>query len=413
MFVIALAALAIGSLLSAVATSLAIMIIGRVIQGVGGGVLPLAFGIIRDEFPIDKVPGAVGIIAALTAVGAGLGIVLAGPIVDALDYHWLFWIPLIMIVVAAVAAQAIVPESQVTTVGKINWAAAVLMSGWLVALLVAVSEAPTWGWASGRVIGLLVAAVILAAVWVWVEARSDNPLIDMKMMGIRAVWTTNLVALLFGAGMYATFAFLPEFLQTPDSAGYGFGASITESGVMLLPQAVGMFVLGMFAGRLAQRFGSKVLVVLGSSISMIGFLTVAVAHDHKWQIYGATALMGIGFGLAFSAMSNLIVAAVPPAQTGVASGMNANIRTIGGSLGAAFMASIIAAGAAPSGLPKESGYTNGFLFLAGALLLSALAALLIPAVRRNPLTHREPEVELAHGELALAAAGTVVGDESE
>jgi EmrB/QacA subfamily drug resistance transporter len=416
MFVIALVALAVGSLLAAVATSLAVMIVGRVIQGVGGGVLPLAFGIIRDEFPAAKVPGAVGIIAALTAVGAGLGIVLAGPIVDALDYHWLFWIPLIMIVLGAIAAQLFVPESRVRTAGKINWPAATLMSGWLVALLIAASEAPSWGWGSSKVVGLLVLTVVLAVVWVIVESRSDNPLIDMKMMRIRAVWTTNVVALLFGVGMYAMFAFLPEFLQTPASAGYGFGSSITESGLMILPQAVAMFIIGMVAGNLARRLGSKNLVVGGSALSVVGFLLIAFAHDQKWEIYLATSLLGIGFGLAFTAMSNLIVAAVPPEQTGVASGMNANIRTIGGSLGAAFMASVVTAGAAPHGLPKESGYTNGFLLLGGALLLSALAALLIPASRRRtsgPAEVPEAGEELAHPELALVAAGTVVGDESE
>jgi MFS family permease len=235
----------------------------------------------------------------------------------------------------------------------------------------------------------------------------------MRMMSLRAVWTTNLVALLFGVGMYAMFAFLPEFLQTPSSAGYGFGASITESGVMILPQAAAMFLVGLLAGRLAERFGSRNLVVLGSALSAAAFLLLAFQHDHRLDIYLASTVLGIGFGLAFSAMANLIVAAVPPAQTGVASGMNANIRTIGGSLGAAFMASIVTSGAASTGLPRESGYQHGFLMLGAALLLSALAALLIPSVRRSAGAKREPSVELRHAELALVAGGTVVGDESE
>ena len=177
--------------------------------------LPVAFGIIRDEFPAEKVAGAVGALAALTAVGAGLGIVLAGPIVDALGYHWLFWLPMILTVVAAVSAVLFVPESPVRTPGRISWLPAVLLSAWLVALLVALSEAPAWGWGSGRVIGLLAAAVVLAAAWVAAELRAATPLIDMKMMRRTAVWTNNLVALLIGVGMYATFAFLPEFVQTP------------------------------------------------------------------------------------------------------------------------------------------------------------------------------------------------------
>jgi EmrB/QacA subfamily drug resistance transporter len=408
-FVATLVALAVGSLLAAVSSSIGLMIVARVIQGFGGGMLPVAFGIIRDEFPAERVSGAVGVIAALTAVGAGLGIVLAGPIVAALDWHWLFWLPLILTVVAAVCAVVFVPESPVRSPGRISWLPAVLLSSWLVALLVALSEAPDWGWRSGRVLGLLAGAVVLAALWLLAELRASTPLIDLKMMRLTAVWTNNLVALLIGVGMYATFAFLPEFVQTPPIAGYGFGASITRSGLMLLPSAITMFVTGIFVGRLARRFGGKVLLIAGCLVGCGSMLMLAFAHHYQLEIYTSTALMGVGFGLAFSAMSALIVSAVPPSQTGVASGMNANIRTIGGSIGAAVMASIVTSQIGPTGLPKESGYTTGFAVMAGGLLLAALAGLLMPSALKARAGAGEPE----HAELAMVAGGTVVGDESE
>ncbi|WP_375478619.1 MFS transporter [uncultured Jatrophihabitans sp.] len=410
-FVITLVALAIGSLLAAVATNISVMIVARVIQGVGGGVLPLAFGIIRDEFPRDKVSGAVGALASLTAVGAGAGIVVAGPIVDALDYHWLFWLPMILTVAAAVAAHFFVPESPVRSPGRISWLPAVLLSAWLVALLVALSQAPVWGWGSAKVIGLLIAAVVFIGAWAESERRAVTPLIDLAMMAKRAVWTNNLVALLIGVGMYAVFAFLPEFVQTPTSAGYGFGASITQSGLILLPSSVTMFVVGLYAGRFAQRVGGKMVVILGCVVSVVAMALLAFAHEQKWELFLATAIMGIGFGLAFSAMSSLIVHAVPPEQTGVASGMNANIRTIGGSIGAALMASIVTSRIEPSGLPKESGYTIGFAMLAAALVVAALAAAAIPAVAhgRSAQLPEEPD----HAELAIVAGGTVVGDKPE
>ncbi len=408
-FVGTLIALAVGSLLAAVAPSIGVMIVARVIQGIAGGMVPVAFGIIRDEFPAGKVTGAVGILASLTAVGAGLGIVLAGPIVAVLDYHWLFWLPMILTIIAAVSAVLFVPESPVRTPGRISWLPAVLLSGWLVALLVALSEAPDWGWDSGRVIGLLAAAVVLAAAWVLAELRAATPLIDMQMMRRTAVWTNNLVALLIGVGMYATFAFLPEFVQTPPAAGYGFGASITRSGLMLLPSAITMFAVGMSAGRLTRLVGGKILVVTGCLIGSAAMAILAFAHGQVWQIYLATAIMGVGFGLAFSAMSALVVAAVPPSQTGVASGMNANIRTIGGSVGAAVMASIVTSQLGHFGLPEESGYTTGFAVMAAGLVLAALAGLLIPSARGLRRTAGEPE----HAELAMVAGGTVVGDKSE
>jgi EmrB/QacA subfamily drug resistance transporter len=408
-FVATLIALAVGSLMAALAPSIAVMIVARVIQGIGGGMIPVAFGIIRDEFPAEKVAGAVGSLASLTAVGGGLGIVLAGPIVNVLDYHWLFWLPLILTIVAAVCAVLFVPESPVRTPGRISWLPAVLLSAWLVALLVALSEAPTWGWDSERVIGLLAGAVVLAAAWILAELRAATPLIDMKMMRRTAVWTNNLVALLIGLGMYATFAFLPEFVQTPSAAGYGFGASITRSGLMLLPSTITMFITGQFAGRLTRQFGGKALVIAGCLCGCVAMAILAFAHSHEWEIYLAGAIMGVGFGLAFSAMSALVVAAVPSSQTGVASGMNANIRTIGGSIGSAVMASIVTSRLEPSGLPKESGYTIGFAVMATGLVLAALAGLLIPSARGLRRKAGEPE----HAEMAIVAGGTIVGDKSE
>ena len=408
-FVGTLAALAVGSLLAAVATSIGVLIAARVIQGIAGGMVPVAFGIIRDEFPAARVAGAVGALASLTAVGAGLGIVLAGPIVAVLDYHWLFWLPLILTIAAGVCAILLVPESPVRTPGRISWLPALLLSAWLVALLVALSEAPEWGWRSGRVTGLLAGAVVLAAAWVAAELRAATPLIDMKMMRQRAVWTNNLVALLIGLGMYATFAFLPEFVQTPTAAGYGFGASITRSGLMLLPSAITMFTVGIFAGRLTRRLGGKALVIAGCLIGCGAMSILAFAHQQEWEIYLASAIMGVGFGLVFSAMSALIVAAVPPSQTGVASGMNANIRTIGGSIGAAVMASIVTSQLGSSGLPKEAGYTTGFAAMAGGLVLAALASTLLPSARRL----RRPASEPDHAEIAVIAGGTVAADQAQ
>ena len=381
-FVASLLALGAGSALAAVAPSIGVMIAARVIQGFGGGVLPVAFGIVRDEFPETRVAGAVGSLASLTAVGGGLGIVLAGPIVNALSWRWLFWLPMIVTILAAAGAVLFVPESPVRSPGRISLLPAVLLSAWLIALLVALSEAPAWGWGSPRVLGLLAVAVAASAAWIAAELRAVTPLIDMAMMRLPAVWTNNLVALLIGVGMYATFAFLPEMVQTPRSAGYGFGASITQSGLMLLPWSGLMFVTGQFTGRLLLRFGGKALVVSGCLIGAASLALLAFAHAAEWEIYLADSLMGIGFGLAFPAMSALIVDAAPASQTGVASGMNANVRTIGGSIGSALMASIVTARLLPSGLPREAGYTGGFAAMTAALLLAAAAGLLIPVGRR-------------------------------
>jgi EmrB/QacA subfamily drug resistance transporter len=404
MLVVALVALAIGSLLAAVAPSIGVLIAARAFQGVGGGVLPLTFGIIRDEFPREKVASAIGMAAALLAVGGGVGLVIAGPLVDALSYHWLFWIPMAMTIIAAVAAAVWVPESPERTPGRINVATALLMSVWLVALLVGVSQGHHWGWSSGKVIGLFVIAAVMLPVWVIAEARSKEPLIDMQMMRIPTVWTVNLVALLFGMGMYATFAFLPQFLQTPEVAGYGFGASVSESGLLLLPQTVATFIGGILAGRLAARYGSKAILVVGATLTAIGTFGLAFAHGEIWMVLIETAILGMAFGLAFAAMSNLVVAAVPQSQTGVASGMNTNIRTVGGAIGSAVIATVVTSSLLPTGVPTEAGYTHGFLLLAITSTAAAVVAVMIPVVKAATHVVPGPQAEAEHDEVATTSA---------
>jgi EmrB/QacA subfamily drug resistance transporter len=403
MLVISLAALAIGSLAAALAPTIGLLIAARVVQGVGGGVLPLAFGIIRDEFPREKIGGAVSIVSSLLAVGFGAGIVLAGPLSSGLGFRWLFWLPFIVTAVAAVVAAVVVPESPVRTPGRIAILPAVLLSAWLVALLLALSQAPDWGWGDAKTIGLLVAAAVLAVAWVRVELVVDVPLIDMKMMRLPGVWTINLVALLLGVGMYASFGFIPQFNQTPSANGYGFGSTITESGLILLPSAIMTFFTGLVAAPIARRVGPKTVVVFGSALGAAGMFLMAAFHDQTWQVAATNAVTGTGIGLAFACLAGLIVAAVTPEQTGVASGMNANIRTIGGSIGTAVMASIVTANFLPSGFPKEIGYTAGFIVLGGALLVGALAGLLIPSISEKKMDAKLAQ-ERAEFELAVSGA---------
>src|SRR3954452_8890841 len=161
MLVSVLVVLGAGTLIAGLAHSVELMILGRVVQGAGGAVFPLAFGIIRDEFPRERVASGIALISAILGIGGGTGIVLAGPIVDALSYHWLSWLPLVLVVVATIGTVLFVPESPIKSPGRINWAGAVLLSGWLTALLLAISEGADWGWTSARVIGLFAAALVL------------------------------------------------------------------------------------------------------------------------------------------------------------------------------------------------------------------------------------------------------------
>jgi EmrB/QacA subfamily drug resistance transporter len=378
LLVIVLLVLGAGTLISALSTSLGMLIAGRAVQGAGGAIFPLAFGIIRDEFPRERVGAGIGLISATFGIGGGAGLVLSGVIVDHLDYTWIFWLSLVVIAGAVVATHFFVPESPVKTPARIDWGGAVLMSAGLSAILLAVSEGNSWGWGSARVLGLLAGGAVVLAVWARYELRVPQPLVDMRMMRLRGVWTTNVTALMVGFGMFGSFLLVPKLVEMPAAAGFGFDASVTEAGLYLLPSAAVMLVAGPAAGWLGTRLGSRSPLLVGIALVGAGFVQLALLHDQPWHIYVNSVVTGAGIGLAFASMATLIVDAVPQTQTGVATGMNTIMRSIGGALGAQIAASIVGAGA------DESHFVTAFLVSAAGLALAFTAGLLIPRRAARP-----------------------------
>jgi MFS family permease len=300
-----------------------------------------------------------------------------GVVVEHLSWHWLFWIPLVVIIVAAVFTWRFVPESPVRVPGKVNWRAAFLMTVGISASLLAVSETTTWGWGSAKTVGLLAGGLLVCGLWVALEARSSHPLVDMTMMRVRGVWTTNTAAFLIGAGMYSAFIIIPQFAQLPKSTGFGFGSSVVVSGLFLLPMASTMMMMSLLAGPTAARYGSRAALIVGTAITATAFVILIVAHSHPIYLLISSGLIGIGIGLAFAALGNLIVGAVPPHQTGVASGMNTVMRTLGGALGAQLAATFIA-GHTAHGLPTVTGFTESFVLATAFLLVGIVAAVGVP-----------------------------------
>ncbi len=370
--------LAAGTLLAAVANTLAVLIAARVIQGVAGGIFPLSFSIARDEFPPERVAGSIGLISAILGIGGGCGLVVGALIVEHLSWHWLFWLPLGVTLVTAFCTWRYVPESPVRTPGHVNWLAAVLMSVGICCVLIAIAQTTVWGWGDPRTLLLFAAGLGVCAAWVAVELHSREPLVDMAMMRVRGVWTTNLAAFLLGAGLYASFIVYPQFAQLPRPV--GFGASVVVSSLYLLPAGFAMGLLGAVAGRVAHRFGSKAALLAGASVTALGFGWLAVAHSHPIDMLISSTVFGIGIGLAFAALGNLIVQAVPPSQTGVATGVNTVMRTLGGALGGQLSATFIVDNMR-HGVPTATGFVETFVMATGFLVVCVVAGLLIPGGR--------------------------------
>jgi EmrB/QacA subfamily drug resistance transporter len=376
----ALAVFGLGSVIAAVGGSLGVLVLGRAVQGAGGAIFPLAIGIIRDEFPREKVATGIGTIAAMFGIGGGVGLVVAGVLVDHVGVAWIFWLSVVATVIAALATWRYVPESPVRVPGRIDWAGGALLSGALVPLLLGVSEGNSWGWTSAGVLGLFAAAVVVSVAWVWWEWRAPDPLVDMRLMRRRPVWTTNIVGLAIGFSMFGSFVLIPQLVQTSPAAGYGFAATVTASGLFLLPSSVVMLFAGPLSGALGTRFGSRLPLTLGSIAAGGGYFWLAALHASKMDIYVGSTLLGLGIGLAFAAMANLVVEASPPEQTGVASAINAIMRTIGGAIGAQAAAALVTAHTVAGGFPAESGFTAAFAMSGAGAIVALAVTTAIPAV---------------------------------
>jgi hypothetical protein len=213
-----------------------------------------------------------------------------------LSFHYLFWLPLIPTRRRDRRHHLFVPESPVRVGGRVDWAGAVLMAAGLAAVLVAVSQAPTWHWLSAKTLTVLAVGVALLVVWVWIEARKEQALVDMRMMRIRGVWTTNAVALLIGFGMYASFVLLPEFVETPGRAGYGFGSSVTAAGLFLCQRTLAMLIAGAQTGRLEKRYGSKPPLLAGAVLTAAAYVFLAVARDERGRSTSRRCCSGPGSG---------------------------------------------------------------------------------------------------------------------
>jgi EmrB/QacA subfamily drug resistance transporter len=373
-----------GAVINALAPTIEVVIAGRILQGVAGGVFPLAFGIVRDTFPRDQIAGGLSIVSAVFGIGGGIGLPLSGVIVDNFDLQWLFWINLIALP-AAVAAHYLVPPSPPVERARVDWLGAVLLSGALAAILLGVSQSGKWGWGSPENVGAIAAGLLLAGLFLVAEGRVSQPLIDLAVLRKPAVAATNLTGFLVGMAMFASFLIFPQFAQSPESTGYGFGLTVTAAGLVMAPTAVAQLLAGVPASRLGERIGFRAVLSFGTVLITLSFLINTFAHDHVWELVAAGILIGAGITFAFAASANLIVDAVPQGEVGIATGINTVMRTVGGSFGAAAVTAILTASTQP--FPTERAYTSAFAFSAVAGLLALVASRLVPrprAIRLEP-----------------------------
>jgi EmrB/QacA subfamily drug resistance transporter len=406
LLVISLALFLIGCIGAAAAWNIWSLIAWRAVQGTGSAIFPLAFSIIRDEFPTEKVGVAIGTISAVFGVGGGLGIVLSGVLIDQLSWRWLFIVGALPVAIALVLVHRFVPESPIKQRTSVDFLGAALLSGGLISLLLGLTEGERWGWGSARIVGLFAASAALLLAWGLAELRVPDPMVDMRMLARRPVLLTNVTALIAGFSMFGFFVLVPAFAQTPRGltpqvarlVHYGFNATTLKAGLYLLPGSILMLFSGPIAGLLGRRFGSKWPLAFGMALIALAAALLARWHARPWHVILAMFVLSGGVSFAFASMATLVTEAVKATETGVATGLNTVMRTVGGVVGGQLGAVMLATRTIPgTRVASVSAFTTTFWICGAAACVGVVSSILIAS--RGPRRTEE-----------LVAAEATAGD---
>jgi MFS family permease len=370
-----------GNVVSALGQSMAVVVAGRILQGLGGGIFPLCVALLREQPASMGVARGVGTLSALVAVGLGGSLILGGLLVDHGSFRAVFWTMAALTALCAAGVHLLIEHRPATIRRTIDLKGAVVLAIGLGLPLVAISRASDWGWTSPSTVGLIVAGAVMLAVWLEMQRRSpDRWVIDS--LTHPPVLMTNIATFLLGFGIFGAFMLAPQMVQAPERTGYGLGIDATGAGLLLLPGAVLILVVGPLAGALGRRTGHKVPLALGGLVAATGLTGLALRHGSAPAVIVFGGMLSAGLIMCFAAMPNLIVEAVAADRTGEATGFNGLARTVGGSIGGQVTAALLAgSAAATSAFPDEAGYTAAFGVSALAAIGGAVLAACIPRVR--------------------------------
>ena len=386
----ALGAVLVGCVLAALPAPFWLLLVGRGLMGVGLGLVPLTMAIARDNLAGERRARVVGLLSITAVAGIGLGYPLTGIIAEQWSFRAGFWFGAAVVAVALGLAVAVVPGVSDRPAAPLDVVGAVLLGAGVAGLLLALGQAEVW---SNGVVGVLVVgSVAVLALWFRHELRTPHPLVDLRLVKDRTVLTADVTGILAGIGMYALMSMIIRFAQTPRSTGYGFGASIVVSGLLLLPLSLMSTVSSRVAPALARRVGQRAVLPIGCGVFVLANLLFAFERGSYGSVVLVMALAGLGIGCTFAALPGLIVASVPAHETGSAMSFNQVLRYVGYSAGSALSATVLEAHT-PHGqlLPTAGGYTTVALLGIAVLVVAGVVSAVLP--RRAARPSAAPAVE--------------------
>ena len=374
----ALGAFCVGSLMCAVADSIGLLIAGRIVQGAGAAIGPLAVGIARDSLPAERLTRAFGTFVGAAGAGAAIGYVLSGLLVDHVSVAAIFWFLFGLSIALLAAATVLVPTAPPRKRVAVDFAGAALLAAGLAALLLAISKGNDWDWTSARTLGAFAGAAALLAAFLVVERSVTHPLVDPALLGRPPFPNAMVCALAVGYAFAVVVIAVPQLAALPTATGHGLGYSTTSTGLLLVPMAVTSIAAASLAGRYVDDVGPRTLMAIGSAAAVAGYTALIAAHGTAVAIATATGAIGVAVGLTVTGILALVGRSATLDKTSVATAVNAVTRTTGTAVGAAAAAAVLTGALTVGPVPAESGFTDCFLMGAIASAFALLASVLLP-----------------------------------
>ncbi|MGA2835134.1 MAG: MFS transporter [Acidimicrobiales bacterium] len=414
---VTLSVVLVGCVLAAVSTSFVVLVVGRGMQGVGMGLLPVNMAIARRNLDRVTTGRAVATLSVSTAIGAGLGYPITSTVAELFGVHAAYWFGAAVVASALAFAVAVLPARSPAAPVRFDIAGAVLLTLAVTGVSVVLSEGGNWGWGSTTTLGLVACCLLVLVVWVPLELRCDHPLVNLHHLSNRSVLMADVSGFLMSMSMYLVVPIVVEFVQIPPSSGFGFGASVIVSGSVLVPLSAGTFLASRLLVPYERRFGARSMIPLGALVFGSAATYFALDHGSLWQAFVTMGIVGLGIGFTFAAMPGFIVRAVPASETGSATGLYQVLRNIGLSFGSALGAAVLLAFTGNGHTyPDVTGFRVALLVSAGLGVLTAVLSFVLPGGTAPPAAARAAgrldatEVRMEE-EALLEAGGAMLSDE--
>jgi len=378
-----------GSVLTVLPLSFGWLLLGRAAQGVGLGLTALMMGVARDHLPRQRAASVIALVSVASTIGIGVGYPLAGLLAEFGGLRAAYGLGVFVTAVALLAAVRTMPVPPAGRSARVDVPGTVLLAGGLLAILLVVSETSLWSRDRGIAVAVTIAGVLLLCAWAGYELRTPTPLVDVRLLRHRAVAVANTAMLVAGAGMYLLLTLITRYAQSPPAAGYGFGLSTFEAGLVLVPFSALGFVAAKVTSRLAKKTGASALLTLSALVVLAAFAVFALARSDIWLVLVAMAILGFGVGGFSAAMPAVILAVTPQSETSSAMSFNQVVRGTGFSIGSAVGGLVLAAGTPVGRLfPDDDAYTAAAWI--GVLVMTAAAWITAALTRGSPVSAENP-----------------------